>query len=353
MWFSAFFVADSPQTPFAFHAEEFGGITMANPMLYISHDSALHFWRTNPSIYYLEGADQNIRGLRGCPSGADDLKDFNLPEIDFGPDPIDVLVPPGATRIGGRLRCHVQKAKLPPRSLYPLYGGIHVVSPELCLVQACKNHPFLEALIIGMEFCGTYALRPHEIEGAAPRDYSLVDAAAFSRHVMSWQNLDGIKAARRISPFLVNGSASPMETMLYLLLCLPPRYGGYNLKAPEFNPELDVPLDLQMSFKWSKVKPDLLWRDESIVVEYDGAYHDDERQASRDMTREILLKAMGYTVHRVKKHQVYNPEVFDAFAQMLAKALGKRIRPLTLKQSYARDALRAYLPKESVRGGAL
>jgi hypothetical protein len=52
---------------------------------------------------------------------------------------------------------------------------------------------------------------------------------------------------------------------------------------------------------------------------------------------------MGYTVFTFKRWHVYNPLVFDEMVKALAKRLGKRIRPLTAKQSFARDALRKQL----------
>lgn len=134
-----------------------------------------------------------------------------------------------------------------------------------------------------------------------------------------------------------------METKLYLLLCLPQKYGGYNLERPELNPPLEVPLSAREAFKQEKVKPDIFWRKAGVVVEYDGSYHDSEHQIARDAFRKSILENMGYTVFTFKRWHVYNPLVFDEMVKALAKRLGKRIRPLTAKQSFARDALRKQL----------
>ena len=317
---------------------------MGEPRLYISHDSALHYWRTNPPVYVLDGLRQNIRKLQGCPSDVGEVRSIVLSESEFGPCPIDVLVPPKARRIdAARLRHHVQTANLPPHALCPVYGGIHVVSPELCLVQICATHPMAKAFEIGMELCGTYALRPDATEDEAKRDYALVDAARFRRHVEAWKGLHGLAPARDVANYLVNGSASVMETKLYLLLCLPQKYGGYNFARPELNPSLEVPPASKEALRQEIVKPDMLWRKDRVVVEYDGAYHDDARQAARDALRKSVFESMGYTVFTFKRWHVYNPLVFDEMARALAKKLGKRIRPLTPKQSLARDSLRERL----------
>ena len=320
---------------------------MGEPRLYVSHDSALHYWRTNPSAYVLDGLYQNIRRLQGCPQSTEEARSLTLSEIEFGPWPIDVLVPPNARRVDSeRLRHHIQTAELPPHSLCPVYGGIHVVSPELCLVQICAARSLLEAFEVGMEFCGTYALRLDATEDEAKRDYQLVDAKHFRRNVETWKGLHGLVTARDVASHLANGAASAMETKLFLLLCLPQKYGGYNFARPELNPELEVPLSARETLRQNKVKPDMLWRKERVVVEYDGAYHDDPRQAARDALRKSVFETMDYTVFTFKRWHVYNPLVFDEMARALARKLGKRIRPLTSKQSFARDALRAQLLSE-------
>jgi len=291
----------------------------------------------------LEGARQNIRALSKTPANKAQANLFDIPEIEFGPDPIDVLIPPTGGEHGPRFRFHEQTAPLPPHALYPLRDGIHVVSPEVCLVQACASKSLVECLQIGMEFCGTYALRPDEEEGMAKRSYVLMDAAAFLRHVTAWNALTGLKQARVVAKYLVNGSASPMETVLYLLLCLPQKYGGYNIARPELNPELELTYQGKEVLRQQKVKPDMLWRKAKLVVEYDGKHHEDEAQRVKDEMRKVVLETMGYTVMQVKRHQVYNPLAFDNVATAIAKKLGKRVRPLTVKQSFARDRLREEL----------
>ena len=311
--------------------------------IYISHSSALFFWRTNPPQYVLEGADRDIRVLRCCPRTAQEVKEFALSEAEFGSYPIDVLVPPGAPRPRSILRYHIQKAQLPRHSLYPLRDGIHVASPELCFVQQCQSLSFEQAAALGMEITGTYALRTETLGFPAKRDYQLANVLSLRRKVLAWQDLHGLKTARKVAPYLANGSASPMETATYLLLCLPQHYGGYGLPQPELNPELKLDREEQLLLHTVSVKPDLLWRKQGLIIEYDGEYHNDPAQAAHDNKRRIVLETLGYQVETLKKQDVFDPIAFDHFANMLAKRLGKRARPLTLKQEYAREALRESL----------
>lgn len=312
--------------------------------LFVSHASALHYWRTNPPWYALEGRDRNIRSLRSCMRTADEFRLANVPETEFGAPPFDILVPgSNAPRCPESFKPHKQYSQLPPHSLYPLWNGIYVVSPELCFVQMCKSLSFAGTVELGMELCGTYALRPNGLEESAQRDYTLINAATLPKRLESWEGLKGLPLARKASKYLVGGSASPMETKLYLLLCLPLQYGGYNLGRPELNPKLDLsPAEMEI-VRTTNVKPDLLWRKQKLIVEYDGRQHEEEQQSKHDALRTTILEGKGYTVRRVTRHQLYNPLAFDSFANSLRLFLGIRRRPVTLKHQFAREELQSEL----------
>ena len=318
---------------------------MTSAMLCVSHESALFFWRTNPSRYTLEGTKRNIRSLRGSPSSVEAFRNFQLAEVEFGPRPFDVLLPSGMPRCPEEFQRHEQWSKLPPHALVPLEKGVHVVSPDLCLLQLCQSKSLYEMLEIGMEFCGTYALRPDENgkTNMAPRDYTLTYTSQLQRRYETWRGLRGIEQARKVALHLADNSASPMESKLYLLLCLPQSLGGYHLPKPELNPEIPLKPDGREILRQAFVKPDMLWRKHDLVVEYDGEYHNDPNQAIKDEMRHAVLASMGYTVYIIKKRQVYNPLAFDGAVRAIAKLMGKRIRPLTAKQQYARENLREEL----------
>lgn len=314
---------------------------METARLYISHNSALFFWRTNPPQYILDDLDTNIRALRGCPSRKEQVDKFALSEAEFGSFPIDVLVPEDGPRPCSVLKYHPQRHQLPAHSLLPLRDGIFVSSPSLCFVHLCTQLSFVEAAELGMELCGTYALRPSE--GLFSRPYQLERAALLLSKSRKWQNMDGIKLARRVAQYIADGSASPMESKLYLLLSLPQKYGGYNLPKPKLNATLDLPVRERTVLRQEAVRPDFLWPERKLVVEYDGGYHDDQAQTIKDEKRRVVLETMGYTVVALKKQHVYDPLAFDEVAKMLARKFERRIKPLSVPQQIARGNLRASL----------
>ena len=312
--------------------------------LYVSHRSALTYWRTNPPWYVLEGGDRDIRSLRNCLRTAGEFRAVNVPESEFGALPIDILVPASnPPRCPNRFKPHKQSQQLPHHALYPLWEGVHVVSPELCFVQMCQGLSIVEALELGMELCGTYALRPGSLEGMAQRDHALIDANSLARSLHTWRGLKGLPLARKAAQYIAGGSASPMETKLYLLLCLPLQYGGYNLGRPELNPELELTRKEMEILRATKIKPDLFWRKQGLVVEYDGRQHEEEHQSKRDALRVTILEGKGYTVKRVMRHQLYDSLAFDSFASSVGSFLGVRKRPATSKHQGAREELRAQL----------
>ena len=324
---------------------------MALSSLFISHGSALTYWRTNPPWYVLEGGDRDIRSLRSCARTVEEFRSFNVPESEFGPVPIDVLVPAeNSPRCPNRFKPHKQRHQLPHHALYPLWNGVFVVSPELCFVQMCRSLPFFESIELGMELCGTYALRPDSAEGMAQRDYALVKASSLKRRIESWQGLKGLVMARKAAKYIVGGSASPMETKLFMLLCLPLQYGGYNLGLPELNPKFDLTREEIEIVRRSSVKPDMLWRKHRLVIEYDGRQHEEKSQSNYDAMRKTILEGRGYTVRQVKRQQLYNPLAFHSFACSVASFLGVRQRPMTLKHQLAREELRSVLLSDSRNG---
>ncbi|MCR5582112.1 MAG: DUF559 domain-containing protein [Eggerthellaceae bacterium] len=312
--------------------------------LYVSHDSALAYWRTNPARYVLEGGERNIRSLREGARTAEEFRVANLSELDFGCPPVHILVDASSPpRCPDGYRLHKQYIQLPNHALYPLWDGVHVVSPELCFVQMCHALSLVEAFELGMEFCGTYALRPGSLEGMVQREYALIDATTLPQRLKSWRGLPGLPRARRVAKYLVGGSASPMETKLYLMLCLPLQYGGRNFGRPTLNATIELTPSEREILRVAKVKPDMLWRDKKLIVEYDGRYHEGEEQSKYDALRATILEGRGYEVRRVMRHQMNDPLAFDALADSIGSYLGVRERPATAKHLQARDNLRKSL----------
>lgn len=123
-------------------------------------------------------------------------------------------------------------------------------------------------------------------------------------------HFDGVQRARRAMEWVREGSASPQETRVRLLLVL----GG--LPEPELN---GLITDAHGGFL---AYGDLVYRRERVVVEYDGWQHErDARQRQHDLRRRELLEAEGWRVVVVTVADLANPTmVFRRVVDALQRA---------------------------------
>ena len=90
----------------------------------------------------------------------------------------------------------------------------------------------------------------------------------------------GRTEALRALGFVMENAASPMETVLALLLCLPYRLGGYGIEKPQFNYRVDVPTHIRKLADRRYCECDLCWPGSNLAAEYDSArYHVEPRSA--------------------------------------------------------------------------
>ena len=145
----------------------------------------------------------------------------------------------------------------------------------------------------------------------------------------------------RMLPHVVDGSASPMETALIMLLCLPGRLGGFGLPKPEVNRPLPLPDEARLASGHAHCVPDLLWPEQRVAVEYDGAdYHSSEGQVTRDLRRRNILATLGLSVIVVRKEQVQDYLEFEHLARSIARLLGARVRPRVANWGERHEELR-------------
>lgn len=105
----------------------------------------------------------------------------------------------------------------------------------------------------------------------------------------------GSKVRRLALDLAVDGSESPKESALRVLLVMA------GLPTPECNVEI---------FDGSRfvARVDLLYRAARLVIEYDGDYHRDPQQWSRDQSRRAELESLGYRVTVVTARDFDAPE---------------------------------------------
>jgi len=150
----------------------------------------------------------------------------------------------------------------------------------------------------------------------------------------------GRRNAKEAMRWVIDNSASRMETVVYLLLCLPKRLGGYGLPKPVLNPKLIISNPDGTKERY----PDLFWTGANIDVEYNSdAEHAGEWARYRDSRREVELVVANVKVLPLTRHQLMDVDGFDAFAQGLRRMLGLRTRPIDAGWEQRRADLRRRL----------
>lgn len=221
------------------------------------------------------------------------------------------------------LMVHTCSGSLPERAVLAVEPGLCVASPEFAILQMAPHCSDLELLLLIQEFCGCYSIG-RSGEGLRMR-HPLTSVESIGRMASKAQGLKGLGRVRKVLPFAVDGSGSPRETALALLMCLPKRYGGFGVPAPRMNVALD--LGGEAALLWEKRNAfDLVWEDARVVIEYDGrAAHATNEQRDRDNARRNAAAMRGYTVFVLTDERLRSLNQVYAIAKSLSKALGFRL----------------------------
>lgn len=223
--------------------------------------------------------------------------------------------------------CHVWHGPPHARSFYRLREGIYASTPEACFLQLAAVLPLPELVVVGLELCGTYALVPGSVRGFRDRQKPLTSVASLERYVARAEGLRGAKRARQALRFLADGSASPMESIVAALLCLPSSFGGYGLAFPRLNYEVAMPDEVRTATGRRRCVCDLYWPTWRLAVEYESdLHHTGGERITSDSKRRAALELAKVSVVTITRGQVYDARAFDEVTRALAKLMGKRLR---------------------------
>ena len=201
-----------------------------------------------------------------------------------------------------------------------------------------------------MELCGSYRMAENESRFYL-KDWN--DHCTTPKKLVSFaeraaaQGIHGYNYALQAAAYLKAGSHSPAETNVFLLLCLPKRYGGYGVKPPLLNPPL---LLTDNGYRLIRNgaggfgvirRPDLFWSESKLALEYESDMaHSTRERLSEDSKRRGELEKAGIHVLTLTRKQLYNAESFDKIARTIIRLTGGRQRNVTLEQHRNRADLR-------------
>ena len=303
----------------------------------LSHTTAQSYWlhaatlepEADPRAFALCAGD-----VRAC---HDELERAIPSSILAADDPLHVLVPRTNARTStSAVVFHVHTPPLAPNALKRLGPNVFIVSPELSLAQMALERSVARTAQYGSFLCSSYRLPFDPDSTELPARNPLVHRSELAAFLSGNQAQHGCKIAQRALPWIVEGAASPPEVQLALRLCLPFRYGGYNMPLPQMNAVIDLTADEQGVVGKEFLKGDAVWPDAQLVVEYDGFYHASKTQMQADAVRRATLRHAGWTVIEVTQRQLISIDAFEQVAQLVAKQLGRRLRRCYLGATPAR-----------------
>lgn len=148
--------------------------------------------------------------------------------------------------------------------------------------------------------------------------------------------------AREIADLALDGSASPMETALALLLTMPVELGGFGIKKPLLNVAIGASVLEDALRGRDSVTPDMLWPEKKVALEYDSSeFHARKgaQQAERDAARSNTLALMGYRVLRATTRGVSSLPGVALLARQIAFLLEEPLREPTPLEAQRRSKL--------------
>ncbi len=206
---------------------------------------------------------------------------------------IVVSVPPDAPR-SQRRGVRGRRIRLPAEHL-TTHRGLVVTTPARTWLDCAADITMAHLIALG-----DAALRSRL---ASLRDLDEMTRWAFRRR--------GVVNARRAIPLLDPRAESPTESIVRALLVLA------GLPQPECN------VDIHAHGRWI-ARVDLCWREERVIVEYDGAVHLQERQRRRDAVRRNELLEAGWLVITLTADDLQRPA---SMVRQVERALVRRSRP--------------------------
>jgi len=252
-------------------------------------------------------------------------------------NPIQVLVPKRSmTAQSDRIVTHVWSHDIPSGAYLRLDNGIYLPTPAFLIQQLASRLDEIELILLGLELCGFYsmwsfpAMGAHhtaadECEGCT---FGLEPATSVPRltsYIRQRSGERGYRTMQHMIKRVLDRSASPMESAVYLLLCLPRRLGGFGLPAPVLNVEVKVSTSTTTRSRF----PDLYWPERALDVEYDSDQdHTGMWSRYRDARRTVELAAEKITVLPLTRAQLFDASEFEAFAASVRRNLGIRARTL-------------------------
>ncbi|NLZ70541.1 MAG: DUF559 domain-containing protein [Clostridiaceae bacterium] len=247
-----------------------------NRNIYLSHWDALRYWQV-PFI----DAHFDLDDLRGG--------NIHMTVFDYK-----------ARRRKKGYRIHCCTLDVPAKYLrHDERAGIHVVAPAFAYLQVVSDLDKHERILLGKLLCA-YP------DGLYSEPLVTVKELLVCAEEMKWHR--GRKKALNALKYAKDGSNSPREALIHMLLSLPHALGGANLQDLVMNYEIRVAPGLLAPGESGIYYADYALPEEKILIEFDSrTYHSSREAREADERRARILQLNGYDVYSLTTEQVEDP----------------------------------------------
>ena len=211
----------------------------------VSHTSALALLARRPDPRHGDTGVESVR-LEDVAAPTDQEAIDVIDSLDLGIEFLDVLVfDRSRLRNTAHLKAHLWTRPLPPGSLVSIdYWSkeivLYVCAPEFVYLQVAAQSDRLETIYAGFSLTADYridALAPAGVvnRGDIGCDGRLTSRERIAAYLIECDGLPGIRSATRLLKYVREGSRSPRESGLCMMLYLPTKYGGCALGDATLN----------------------------------------------------------------------------------------------------------------------
>lgn len=217
-------------------------------------------------------------------------------------------------------------------------NGVLVASPELVFLQLASRLDIHRLILLGLQLCSHSPGSPAE---------AITTKLKLKTFLSKTSGHRGHRKALRAVKYIENGSASVMESIVYMILTLPHVLGGYGLNGAVFNHEISIKDDVTKRLGQKRCFADVYYKQEKLAIEYDSfTFHNSPTEQGKDVMRSAILERQSIEVMHLKTIQLYDKLACRDFVFNLASRLGRRIQIRTKEFDQMHTLLRELLPEK-------
>lgn len=327
----------------------------------VSHNAALALLARIPNPRFGDSGPEVV-SIAGACALLDQEAQEVIDRYDLGIETLDLLVPSRADRRRSKhVKTHLCTNELPAGSFISLghwMGDLdaYVCSPELAFLQAAHDGDAAEAIYAGYAMTSDYRLDNLAPGGVTSRDAGMRDGRLTTKELIAAYldrapKVRGAVKAKALLPYVVEGSRSPRESGLCMLMSLPAYYGGLALGKAELNKKYfirdgyndgrnrklrvlertpDITLTAKAEVGLDKVRAGLLPEVFTALVDYDSdAIHDGSEKIHKDAERRNELQMVnGVAYFTVTTDQANDYEKLVRLCERIRRKLHRNKRPI-------------------------